>query len=107
MSAAHETTVKVDGPARVLERLALEIRDSQPGWRLVRHERGEALEYRLPVSLRSWGESLEITVGTGSLRVVSSCRFSLQILARGRNAPNVEVVHACIQRALEQLSSTG
>jgi len=107
LSAAHETTVKVDGPARVLERLALEIRDSQSAWRLVRHERGEALEYSLPVSLRAWGESITITVGAGSLRVVSSCRFSLQILARGRKARSIEVVHACIQRALEQLSSTG
>ena len=107
MSAAYETTVNVDGPARLLERLALEIRDSKPGWRLVRHEQGAALEYRIPVSLRSWGESLGITVGTGSLRVVSRCRFPLQIIDWGQNARNVEVVSTCIQNARKQMSSTG
>ena len=107
MSAAYETTVDVDAPARVLERLPLEIRDFKPGWRLVRHARGEALEYSIPLNLRSWGGSIGITVGTGSLHVVSRSRFPLRILDWGQNARNVEVVSACIRRAHEQLSSTG
>ena len=105
MSAAYETMVNVDAPARVLERLPLEIREFKPGWRLVRHERGEALEYSIPVNLRSWGESIEITVGTGSLRVVSRCRFRFRIVAWGQNAR--EVVSTCIHRARAHLSSIG
>ncbi|HEX6885154.1 MAG TPA: hypothetical protein VF530_17400 [Planctomycetota bacterium] len=105
MSATYETTVNVEAPARVLERLPLDIRDRQPGWRLVRHAPRTSLEYSLPVGLRSWGESIEITVAGGSLRIVSRCRFP--IIDWGRNARNVEVVRACIQRAREQLSTTG
>lgn len=107
MSATYETTVNVEAPARVLERLPLDIRDREPGWRLVRHTREQSLEYGIPVSLRSWGESLEITVAVGSLRVVSRCRLPLQIIDWGKNARNVEVVRACIQRAREQLSTIG
>jgi len=107
MGAAYETTVSVEAPARVLERLPLDIRDRKPDWRLVRHVRGETLEYSLPVSLRSWGESIEITVAGASLRVVSRCRLPLRIIDWGHDARNVEVVRACIQRAREQLSTTG
>ena len=100
MTVSYETTIvkdiDVEAWAETIDTIAQRLEQTM-SWRLA--SRGhEMLEYNVPLTMRSWGERVRITIEEGSIRIESWCSFPAQVVDWGKNRQNVDLIRLQVKR---------
>jgi len=108
MALSYETTIvkdiDVEAWAETIDAFAQRLEQTMD-WRLA--GRGlEMLEYKVPLSIRSWGERVRITIEEGSIRIESWCSFPAQAVDWGKNRQNVDLIRLQVKRIVSSSSRT-
>lgn len=106
MTVSYETTIvksiDIDTWAETLDAIAERLEQTM-SWRLA--SRGhEMLEYNVPLTMRSWGERVRITIEEGSIRIESWCSFPTQVIDWGKNRQNVDLIRLQVKRIVSSSS---
>jgi hypothetical protein len=100
MTVSYETTIvkniEIDKWAETIDAIAERL-ESTMGWRLAGRGHG-MLEYNVPLTMRSWGERVRITIEEGSIRIESWCSFPAQVVDWGKNRQNVDLIRLQVKR---------
>ena len=100
MALSYETTIvkniDVERWEETIDTIAQRLEQTM-GWRLAGRGLG-MLEYKVPLSMRSWGEKVRITIEEGSIRIESWCSFPTQVIDWGKNRQNVHLVRLQVKR---------
>ena len=100
MTVSYETTIvkniEIDKWAETIDTIAQRLEQTM-GWRLANRGHG-ILEYKVPLTMRSWGERVRITIEEGSIRIESWCSFPTQVIDWGKNRQNVDLIRLQVKR---------
>jgi hypothetical protein len=100
MTVSYETTIvkniEIDKWAETIDTIAQRLEQTM-GWRLANRGHG-MLEYKVPLTMRSWGERVRVTIEEGSIRIESWCSFPTQVIDWGKNRQNVHLVRLQVKR---------
>ena len=100
MTVSYETiivkNVEVEMWAETIDTIAQRLEQTMD-WRLANRGHG-TLEYKVPLTIRSWGERVRITIEEGSIRIESWCSFPAQAVDWGKNRQNVDLVRLQVKR---------
>jgi hypothetical protein len=100
MTVSYETTIvkniEIDKWAETIDAIAQRLEQTM-GWRLADRGLG-MLEYKVPLTMRSWGERVRITIEEGSIRIESWCSFPTQVIDWGKNRQNVDLIRLQVKR---------
>jgi len=100
MTVSYETTIvkniDVETWGETIDTIAQRLEQTM-GWRLANRGHG-ILEYKVPLTMRSWGERVRITIEEGSIRIESWCSFPTQVIDWGKNRQNVDLIRLQVKR---------
>jgi hypothetical protein len=100
MTVSYETTIvkniDVETWEETIDTIAQRLEQTM-GWRLANRGHG-ILEYKVPLTMRSWGERVRITIEEGSIRIESWCSFPTQVIDWGKNRQNVDLIRLQVKR---------
>ena len=100
MTVSYETTIvkniEIDKWAETIDTIAQRLEQTM-GWRLANRGHG-MLEYKVPLTMRSWGERVRVTIEEGSIRIESWCSFPTQVIDWGKNRQNVHLIRLQVKR---------
>ena len=100
MTVSYETTIvkniEIDKWSETIDAIAERL-ESTMGWRLAGRGHG-MLEYKVPLTMRSWGERVRVTIEEGSIRIESWCSFPTQVIDWGKNRQNVDLIRLQVKR---------
>jgi len=106
MTVSYETTIvkniDVETWAETIDTIAQRLEQTM-GWRLANRGHG-ILEYKVPLTMRSWGERVRITIEEGSIRIESWCSFPTQVIDWGKNRQNVDLIRLQVKRIVSSSS---
>ena len=106
MAVSYETTIvkniEIDKWAETIDTIAQRLEQTM-GWRLANRGHG-ILEYKVPLTMRSWGERVRITIEEGSIRIESWCSFPTQVIDWGKNRQNVDLIRLQVKRIVSSSS---
>ncbi len=106
MTVSYETTIakniEIDKWAETIDTIAQRLEQTM-GWRLANRGHG-ILEYKVPLTMRSWGERVRITIEEGSIRIESWCSFPTQVIDWGKNRQNVDLIRLQVKRIVSSSS---
>ena len=108
MTVSYETTIvkniDVETWEETIDTIAQRLEQTM-GWRLANRGHG-ILEYKVPLTMRSWGERVRITIEEGSIRIESWCSFPAQAVDWGKNRQNVDLIRLQVKRIVSSSSRT-
>ena len=106
MTVSYETTIvkniDVETWEETIDTIAQRLEQTM-GWRLANRGHG-ILEYKVPLTMRSWGERVRITIEEGSIRIESWCSFPTQVIDWGKNRQNVDLIRLQVKRIVSSSS---
>jgi len=106
MTVSYETTIvkniDVETWGETIDTIAQRLEQTM-GWRLANRGHG-ILEYKVPLTMRSWGERVRITIEEGSIRIESWCSFPTQVIDWGKNRQNVDLIRLQVKRIVSSSS---
>lgn len=99
MAASHESIVVLETENRATLLAAVAEFARRQGWKVVTST-DRLLECLVPINVFSWGERIRVAAEGHELRILSVCRFPLQVVDWGKNRRNVDLIRACVHRVL-------
>lgn len=107
MSASYETTIYCNQPEEILKEI-IEDAVSQylslnPNAFVIRNNE-RSIVLKIPISIKSWGERLKLSIEEESFHITSESILSSTLVAFGKNRNNVRAMSACLENAIQELS---
>ncbi len=103
MGAGYETLFVADMPPEklrdVIRSAIQDIQERHPRFR-IEHQTFDITMFQSGINWSSWGERITISAEHKSIRIVSECRLSSQVIDWGRNRNNVELIRPCLAQAI-------
>jgi uncharacterized protein (DUF1499 family) len=103
MPLGYESTIYCDRRQETLEDIMQQAVNqylsSNPKVSVIERN-NQFIKLKIPVSLRSWGEKIEILVKEKSFLIRSESSVSLQGYDWGKNHNNVRTMYTCLENAI-------
>ncbi|MEM7592860.1 MAG: hypothetical protein AAF383_15305 [Cyanobacteria bacterium P01_A01_bin.83] len=99
----YESTIYCNRPINILKDIMQEAVNQY----LSLHPKASLIEnndrsvvLKIPINIRSWGETMKISLEKESFHIVSECSVFFQIIGWGKNRDNFNAMCTCLENAI-------